>query len=144
MTVRFQLLLCALVAFANSANEGTLLAQDAEKNARTKLDELLVERRDTLLERIKAVEEKYRAGKAGVEVVISARDDLLDSELPLVSSKQARIEVFEKRLENFRELEEVMKRGVDSGVAEFDDMLLTKAERLRAEIDLLKEQARED
>ena len=144
MAVRFQLLLYALVAFANSANEGTLLAQDAEKNARTKLDELLVERRDTLLERVKAVEEKYRAGKTGVEVVISARNDLLGSELPLVSSKQARIEVFEKRLENFRELEEVMKRGVDSGVAGLDDMLLTKAERLRAEIDLLKEQARED
>ena len=64
--------------------------------------------------------------------------------LRLVSSKQARIDVFEKRLENCRELEEVMKRRIAGGVAGWADMLLTKAERLRAEIDLLRERERKD
>jgi hypothetical protein len=52
--------------------------------------------------------------------------------------------LFEKRLENFRQLEEVMKKRIAGGVAEWADMLATKAERLGAEIDLLREQARTD
>lgn len=130
--------------FSNDELHTILDALLSMHNTGTKLDVLLVELRDTLLARVKALEEKHRAGKASIGMVISARTDLLDSELELVSSKEAHIDVFEKRLENLRQLEEVMKKRIAAGQAGLADMLLTKAERLRAEIDLLREQARKN
>lgn len=73
MTVRVQLLLLALVAATSGVITTNLSAQNDEKNTGTKLDALLLERRDTLLARVEALEENYRAGNASFGMLISAR-----------------------------------------------------------------------
>ena len=59
-------------------------------------------------------------------------------------TKADRMRIYEKRVQNSRDLEAEMKERVSRGLGTMEGMLRAKAARLEAEIDLLREQAAAD
>jgi hypothetical protein len=80
----------------------------------------------------------YRGGKVGVERVISANEDLLESELELCSTKPERIDVCKTRLDNFRALENAVSEKHAAAIESTDNKLLATAARIEAEIAWLR------
>lgn len=104
-----------------------------------KLRELLIERRDVLLERHKSIESVFKNGDAVVTAVISAENELLDAELALATQPADRITIFEKLVLNMKRIEDWTHQQVNDGTATRIDVLLAKAARLQAEIAVLRE-----
>ncbi|TWT87011.1 hypothetical protein [Stieleria varia] len=101
--------------------------------------QLLTERRDTLRERLDAVEASYKSGRTETTVVIAAETQLLDAELELTNQPADRIAIRERVVANMKRIEDWTRQQFDNGIALQQDVLLTKAERLQAEIELLRE-----
>ena len=132
----------AVVSFAGLAISGSFTSQNDDASLDKRIHTLLVERRDTLRQRSAALDERFTQGRVVFESVLFARNDLLDAELELASSKAERIAAHEKRLDNYRELEKLMMARHAVGASTTEDGLMAKAARLRAEIELLREQMR--
>jgi len=73
--------------------------------------------------------------------VIRAQGDLLDAELQLAKNREDRIRILAERLKAARELETVTKHRHQAAAVSLDSWLTAKAERLQAEVDLLREEA---
>ncbi|MBP88543.1 MAG: hypothetical protein CMJ64_17815 [Planctomycetaceae bacterium] len=145
------ILLFALAPLVGLAVTYGLRAQDDAASPEQRLRTLLEERRDTLSERLDALENMREVGLGDADVVVSARIDVLDAELELAATKAERIEVLKKRLRSFRELEDWARhsrrllhahraRTTRTAVDAAGDMLLAKAARMQDEIDLLREE----
>jgi outer membrane protein TolC len=120
-------------------------SQDATQAATdVKINKLLVERRDTLRKLLGAVTVQHRAGQTTINKVIQAQNGLLDAELQLADTKEERIRIHEKRLENSRNLENLVEHQHAAAAVAIDQVLVAKAARLQAEIDLLRAQAARD
>ncbi len=96
------------------------------------------ERRDVLLQRVALLEKGYAAGETNLETVLAARDQLLQAELQLITTKEERITIYQKRLDNMCALEKVVKQLFDAKECPQDAMLAATAARLQAEIDLAR------
>jgi outer membrane protein TolC len=97
------------------------------------------ERRETLRQLVKAAEQHYRSGNTTLPSVIRASNLLLEAELEAAKTKAERIALYEKMVENLRELEKVAEAGYKAGVRPMDDVLEARAARLKAEIQLARE-----
>jgi outer membrane protein TolC len=131
----------AVLLIAWCADSFSSAAQNDGGDLKTKITELMTQRRDTLRERFTAVQARYNSGTMSVDAVITANDDLLDAELELASSKPERLELCKKRVENLRGLEKVLAQRHEQGSASIESKLLATAARLQAEIDCLREQS---
>ena len=120
-----------MTAFTNAENNEA--APDG------KVRQLLTERRDTLRERLDAVEASYKSGLADTTVVIAAKTELLDAELEMANQPADRIALREGLVANMKQIEDWTRQQFDSGTALQQDVLLAKAKRLQAEIELLHE-----
>ena len=109
-----------------------------------RIDKLLVERRDTLRQLHDEVAARYLAGGTTVDSVLRAQDALLDAELDLAKKQIERIRVHEKRVKNLRELENAVKQQHSAGICTIEKVLAIKADRIRAEVELLREQVPTD
>lgn len=121
---------------------GAAQAEVSDGNAE-KLTSLLQERRDTLRSRVQLVKAMYSGGVRSLRFVIRAENDLLNAELQLESNLAKRIALHEELVANFKKLEGVFSAEVKRAIAEQDEHLAIKAERLEAEIRLIKERAGE-
>lgn len=113
--------------------------QDAD-STRTKLTSLLKERRDVLKTRVEVIEALLTIAKSPPEAVLAARDELLDAEYSLATSKAQRIDVLKQKLVNAKEYETIIKARKQDAQASEADVLMAKARRLGVEIELLKAQ----
>ena len=78
--------------------------------------------------------------RSPVDRVVAAENDLLDAELQLASSKQERVKLCQKRIENLRFLEKILTQRFAQGGSSMEDRLVATAARLQAEIDCLRQQ----
>ena len=124
-----------LIQYADAQDDGSVSSME-------KIKELLTERRDTLRARADAVESRYLAGNISFDQLIAARIDLCDAELELVNDTPNRIAVLEKKLKSLRDLEQATAKGVAAGQTDIADQLLAKSERIRIEVEVLREKSR--
>lgn len=140
MQARSLVFLIVGLSIACVAGSFTIAQQTTESDSQAVLNELLKKRRDTLAERVVALEKKLAEGQLKIESVVAARDQLLDAELQLVKTKKQRVAIYQKRIDNMRELEASLKLQYENGIATPESLLLATAARLQAEIDLAREQ----
>ena len=127
---------CAIALVAGSAAR----AQQASKSdARSELTRLLTQRRDTLQMRVELLEQRLAQSEATIDSVVTARNQLLDANLQLATTKKQRLEILRKRIDNMRELEDAMKQRHEDGKTTMVSVLAVTAGRLQAEIDLARE-----
>ena len=138
------LLLVALTAGLTLSN--TLVAQNQDDVSSDRLKSLKQEYMNTLQSRVDAVESRYKIGQSPLPQLVSARIDLLDAELEFATTRGERVEILKRKVDNLREKESLVKEGQKSGLlgSSPEDALLATAERLRAEIALVREQGREE
>lgn len=128
-------ILCVMSCFAVRLS---LFAMDAA-SSKSKLTSLLAERRETLKTRVEMIEKLVGIARSTPEALLTARDDLFNAELEMATNHNERIGVLQEKLGNAKQLELIMqqrKRDADGTEAE---VLMAKADRLRIEIELLRE-----
>lgn len=103
------------------------------------VQDLLVERRDTLKTLVEHVKAQYRAGDATYDSVVAATNSLLEAQLDLATTKTERIEIRKSMVENLRAVEQRLESRRESGLPSWDEYLRAKAARLLAEIRLARE-----
>jgi cell division septation protein DedD len=100
------------------------------------------ERRDLLSKALEEVEELYKQSENMYLDVAPVLMNWRDADLDLASNRAARIKVRERVLEESKKVEDLVReRAARSQGQAAIDAVAAKAARLRAEIDLLQEQA---
>jgi hypothetical protein len=99
-------------------------------------------RRDVLREMVKYREAQFDAGVATPDVLLVARQRLVEAELELADTPEARIALRRDLVAQLAQQETLLKAALENGVARHGDLYHTTAERLAAEIELVREQAR--
>jgi len=107
--------------------------------ASQKINALQKERRDTLQQLVKLVQQRHRAGAVSSEAVLRASLKLNQAELDLAENRQRRIAVRKETVELLRRLEKTAKQRFEIGAGSQDEVLEARAARLQAEIELLRE-----
>lgn len=139
MTIRNTILFASasvLVAFSLGATP-----QPADRNQAAIL-ELMNERKQLLERMVEVVRWKFEQGECVIDEVIVAERELLDARLELAATQTQRIAILESQLELARNLETQVARSVDHGHLDPPSLLRAKADRLQAEIELLREKHR--
>ena len=127
------MLTLALVAFADDET-------DAENQA---ISMLMQERRDALRDRAETLRNENRKGRVDVARVLHAENDLIDAELELARTKDERVTLHTKALENYEKIEQFAELSIKSGIGSIPEQLNAKANRIAAKIELLRERARD-
>jgi hypothetical protein len=124
----------------------TLVAQNQGAVGSDRLTSLKQEYINALQSRVDAVESRYKIGTSPLPHLVSARIDLLDAELDFATTRDERVEILKRKVEILREKESFVKEGQKAGSpgSSLEDAILATAERLRAEIALVREQGREE
>ena len=113
-------------------------APDAEK-----ILALQKERRDLLREAVTSAEQAFRGGVLPYATVSRATANWLSAELDLAGNRAERIAIREKILAHTRDVEGITAETVKAALANHGDLLEAKAARLQAEIELLRERAKD-
>jgi hypothetical protein len=121
---------------------GSSVAEQGPRLADTEVRDLLTQKRDVLQERLDGVLKLHELGTLEKDRVLKARNDVLSAELDLAVSKADRITVLESQLQNLRERELMIARRYEEGTAQQEEKLVSKADRLSAEIALLREKSK--
>jgi hypothetical protein len=110
----------------------------------SRLRQLLQERFEILSKLVSQAERRYQAGVPGLGLLQMRefKRAALDAELELCQSDRQRIAVLEKIVSLEKEAENAMLQRVKAEAASADELLLWKAERLKAEIALERVRAR--
>jgi len=116
-------------------------AQAPDDDPAARIVSLLKERRDTFRQLATVVEQAYRQGEGTFASVIQASNSLLEVELDLATDKAERITLHEKRVANVKQMEQITMALHRNREATRVDVLAAKGARLKAEIELLREQA---
>jgi hypothetical protein len=134
-------LLCVLVTSLGVVLYGqSAESQDEQQTSLdNRINSLLAERRDTFRQLVELVEGRYKMGQTSLYNVIRERNRLLEAELEIAKTSIDRIRILEDRVKNFRDLENELKQLHEVGRVTDDKLLVAKAERLKAEIELLRE-----
>ncbi len=135
--------LCVAVILAGGfILTSTLTAQNQGRPNSAKMKALMEARRDTLKTRLEAFESKYKSGLTKADFVFASRKDFFKAELTLAPTKDERIAVLKKLVANAMENESLFTQRVNAGSPDYSqtDLLFATAERLEADIELLKAQ----
>ena len=118
-------------------------AEEPDNVSRTSngIDDLTSELLETLREMVGYTERQYSAGTTQLDVVFRAREKLFGVQLDLAQSQPERLRILEQRLDNRREFEAFVDQAVSAGIRTPEKLLEAKADRLEAQMALLKEQA---
>ncbi len=114
----------------------------ASSEASKQLESLLQERRDTCRKLVEYVESQRRTGQVDIPSWIRASNQLVEAELDMAKTKAERIALRQKLVANLKQAEEFaeardkMGFGLDTAKTSLE----TKAARLKAEIELAREQ----
>jgi hypothetical protein len=108
-----------------------------------KLAALQGERRDILREAVEGAEMLFRNARVEYSTVHRLSIELLNAELDLAPDRAARIAVRERILKQRQAMEEIVVAQKEAARTAEVTVLEAKADRLQAEIDLLREKADE-
>lgn len=119
----------------------TPYAKDGPEAAGSAADirELLTARRDVLAQLVDVQRQRYMTGATGFESVARSRMELLNAELELASTAAERVATYESLLQTANELDRAVQQRYQAGEGGLNELLESKALRLKAEADLLKE-----
>ena len=104
--------------------------------------ELLQKRRAILLELVKVQTEAYQQGKAQIDAVFQAQQELLRVNLELATSEEMRINLLEEASHLSAEFQKSAEAKYSAGLATQADVLKSQSETLRAKTDLLRARQR--
>lgn len=135
------ILLVAFVAQSGGVEPQDEAALKRDKKLQREVNKLLTERRDVLRDRARILEASFREGNQTLESVTAARIALIDADLELADSKADRVRLRESYLDNVKTLELYAKSMFEAGRQSRVAVLGARAERLNAEVNLLREQA---
>ena len=119
-----------------------LLVQPAVAEDRSidpEIEKILRERLGVLQEAATLQREAYRSGTVGFSSTLAAEKAVLEAELELATSGPDRVRIREQMLKNAETLEKTAEELVRSAEAPRGDLLSARANRLRAQADLLIE-----
>ena len=100
-------------------------AEEADPGRSPELLELMKERRATLESLAKVMEKQYENGVITYDVVIRARIRVLDADLDLASTIAERIQVHERRVNEFEQLEKIVLTNWQNGLAQVASKFVT-------------------
>jgi hypothetical protein len=135
-----------LVVAAAAAVVLSAIAADSPRpessEASKQLESLLQERRDTCRKLVEYVELQRRNGQVDIPSLIGASNQLVEAELDMAKTKAERIALRQKLVANLKQAEEYAegRNKMGFGVDTAKTFLETKAARLKAEIELAREQ----
>lgn len=135
--------LALLVANTKLAEARAARVQAAEKPAAgkrdAKLQKLLQERRDVLFKQFEFVKEAIRVKESSHQDLIRAATNLLEAELELATTAQARVKLLQGHVETLMKAEQNTSAMYKAGVTSISVVLELQAERLKAQIRLHRE-----
>lgn len=103
------------------------------------VEKVLRERLTVLQEAAKLTHESHRRGSLAFTGVMAADQAVLEAELELAPNAAERVRIRESLLQHAQELEKTVEQLVKGGEAPQMDLLTARANRLRAQADLLLE-----
>ncbi|MBI1249416.1 hypothetical protein GC197_16445 [bacterium] len=115
--------------------------QQAEKQP--SIHDLLEERCETLEQVVEMRVALVARGTVPPESVIGSQIDLLNARLELADTQARRIELMKQRVDCYKKLEEVQQAHLMNATGTRIEVMDAKAERLEAEIELLREEKKE-
>lgn len=135
-----RLILVATIFIASAplqALRSTAAAADEPANP-GHLKKLLLERAETLRSYVDATRAAYETDTITLEQLLAANQELLEAELEVADSKEKRIAIYKKMVDNARQVEAKVKALHDAGArgGEAEKYYHAKATRLRMEIGL--------
>ena len=133
----------ALLAIAGMIGAAVAGAQRSDDDERRipQIDTLQNEYLQTLREREMLVRAAFQSGNTGLQDVIEASNDLIEAKLEFARTAEQRMALLRQRVENLRKLEETIHQYVELGQTGREDLLLARAQRMKAEIELLRAQS---
>jgi hypothetical protein len=99
----------------------------------------LLNRRDTIRQLVKLVEEECRERHSSVDTVIHAYDQLLNAELDLATERNQRVAIMELQVKRLADLEQTALALFDAGHATQESVLAVKLAILHTHIQLMQE-----
>jgi hypothetical protein len=115
--------------------------QDEAAREETRIGAVTTELLETLRQLVRVCEQQFEVGVVGLNTVIDARRKLFEAQLGLARSRPERLRILEARVRSFRELEQAVTQQHVAGQRSTSQLLAAKAERLEAELTLLRTQA---
>lgn len=135
--------LSLLVVFVGLGSFYLFAAQPSQAESTKDINTLMVERRDVLVKLVEILRNRHQQGIIPIDTFYQAQNDLLSVELELAKTREDRLAALNSQLTNFRSLEqralELQKVGTRGG--EPDAVLTATAQRLKVEIQILREQS---
>ena len=116
-------------------------AQPPAKDPAAKLESLMEERRDVLQKAVEILTAQYRVGTVDFRRLSLALNRLGTAKLELAKNQDERIAACQKQIESRRDIEKICQARLKAGTVTEADVLDASAERMTAEIRLLREKA---
>ncbi len=116
-------------------------AQPPAKDPAAKLESLMEERRDVLQKAVEILTAQYRVGTVDFRRLSLALNRLGTAKLELAKNQDERIAACQKQIESRRDIEKICQARLEAGTVTEADVLDASAERMTAEIRLLREKA---
>ena len=113
--------------------------EPAKSTTETSIVKLLRKRHAVLSQLVRVQTQAYTQGEADIEAVVQAHQELLLVELELAANHGEKIRLIRKAVRLAGELENIAEAKFKAGQASQADVLRSRAEKLRAETDLLRE-----
>lgn len=114
--------------------------QETPSLSDTKMRNLIIGKRDVLQQRLDYLTASYKRGDEPYDSVLQAHELLLQAELELATTRESRLEIFTRRVENYQRMEDWLTRRFELGQTTADRRLLATAQRMQAEIDRIREE----
>lgn len=93
-----------------------------------------------LKQRVELVKERYEQGTALEDDYVKALNEYLNARIEMAYGKGERVVLYERLVDNLRQLEDLAATKHEVGRSTIDDVLAARDARIRAEIVLLREQ----
>jgi hypothetical protein len=112
------------------------------KEESAKIKALLKERRDALRTAALARTQEYEAGRGTLGVMLHVSRELLNAELEVATTPEERFDAHASHFNAMRKMEKLTKEGYEAGRVKAADHYEMRAARLKAEIELLRAEAK--
>jgi len=142
-----QIVVCMLATLCITGALLEALGQEAPESqpaTNSPIVELLQKRFAVLSQLVKMQTEEYHQGKASVDAMIHAHEELIKVKLELAATDDDRNTLLEQAVRLARDLERTARAKYKVAQTSQADVLKAHSERLKKELDLLREPQRSD
>ncbi|QDT94817.1 hypothetical protein [Gimesia aquarii] len=136
MLIKNVLLILIVAVLITTSLDAT---QQKPENKGTSIQQLMKEREQILQKLVDIVKEKYNQGNSSLNLVFAAERELLDAQLASATNLRQRIVIRELQLRLAKDHEQHVVQRIKQGFDSREDLMRAIANRLIAEIELLRE-----